>query len=157
MPDHQFDRIDQRILRELQQDARLSTAQLAERIALTPSPIWRRIKALETEGVIRGYHADINPKKIGYGVTAYVSILLESRSTDLGVAFEQAVLNTPEILSCDNISGHFDFILKVIAKDLDSFGDFARDKIRNLPGVKEMNSSFSLKQVKHTTELPIFD
>ncbi len=63
MSDHQFDRIDQRILRELQQDARLSTAQLAERIALTPSPIWRRIKALETAGVIRGYHADINPKK----------------------------------------------------------------------------------------------
>jgi Lrp/AsnC family leucine-responsive transcriptional regulator len=157
MSEFKMDRTDQRILRELQHDARLSTAELAERVALTASPCWRRIKALESHGFIRGYRTDIDPRKVGYGVTAFVSILLESRSTDLGVAFERAVQETPEILSCDNISGHFDFLLKVIAKDLDSFGDFARDKIRNLPGVKEMNSSFSLKLVKETREIPIPD
>lgn len=157
MPELQIDRTDQRILRELQRDARLSTTELAERISLTASPCWRRIKALETEGYIRGYRADIDPRKLGYGVTAFVSVLLESHSHDIGSAFELAVMDVPEILSCHNVSGHYDFLLQVIAKDLESFGNFARDKIRRMPGVKEMYSSFSLKEVKINREIPLPD
>lgn len=157
MPEFKIDRTDQRILRELQRDARLSTTELAERVSLTPSPCWRRLKALETEGYIRGYRTVIDPRKLGYGVTAFVSVLLESHSKELGVAFERAVQDIPEILSCHNVSGHFDFLLQVIARDLESFGDFARDYIRCLPGVKEMNSSFSLKEVKASREIPLPD
>lgn len=157
MPDFKIDKTDRLILRELQRDARLSTTELAERISLTPSPCWRRLKALETEGYIRGYRTIIDPRKLGYGVTAFVSILLESHSRDLGLAFERAVLDIPEILTCHNVSGHFDFLLQVVAKDLESFGDFARDNIRGLPGVKEMNSSFSLKEVKINKEIPLPD
>lgn len=157
MPEQQLDRTDKRILRELQRDARLSTTELAERVSLTPSPCWRRLKALESEGYIRGYYTDINPRKLGYGITAFVSILLESHSRELGIAFERAVLEIPEILSCHNVSGHFDFVLIVIGKDLESFGNFARDRIRCLPGVKEMNSSLSLKEVKYSREIPLPD
>ena len=152
-----LDRTDLRILRELQRDARLSTTELAERVSLTASPCWRRLKALETDGFIRGYRTVIDPRKLGYGVTAFVSVLLESHSKELGIAFERAVFDIPEILSCHNVSGHYDFLLQVLAKDLESFGDFARDHIRCLPGVKEMNSSFSLKEVKGNKEIPLPD
>lgn len=151
------DRTDHRILRELQRDARLSTTDLAERVSLTTSPCWRRLKALEEEGFIRGYRAVLDPRKLGYGVTAFVSILMESHSRELGIAFERAVKEIPEVLSCHNVSGHFDFLLQVISKDLETFGDFARDNIRCLPGVKEMNSSFSLKEVKPLREFPLPD
>ena len=157
MPESKLDRTDRLILRELQRDARLSTTQLAERISLTPSPCWRRVKALESEGFIRGYRTIIDQRKLGYGVTAFVSILMESHSRELGIAFERAVLDIPEVLTCHNVSGHFDFLLQVIAKDLESFGDFARDRIRCLPGVKEMNSSLSLKEVKINREVPLPD
>ena len=155
MPPPELDRTDQRILLELQRDARLSTNELAERVALTPSPCWRRLKALEAGGYIRGYRTVVDPRKLGYGVTAFVSILLESHSRELGSAFERAVMEIPEILSCHNVSGHYDFLLQVIATDLESFGNFARDHIRSLPGVKEMYSSFSLKEVKAGHEIPL--
>ena len=157
MSESRLDRTDLRILRELQRDARLSTTELAERVSLTASPCWRRLKALETDGFIRGYRTVIDPRKLGYGVTAFVSVLLESHSKELGISFERAVLDIPEILSCHNVSGHYDFLLQVLAKDLESFGDFARDHIRCLPGVKEMNSSFSLKEVKGNKEIPLPD
>lgn len=157
MPELKIDRTDQRILRELQRDARLSTTELAERIALTPSPCWRRVKALETEGYIVGYRTLVDPRKLGYGVTAFVSILLESHSRELGSSFEKAVMEIPEVLSCHNVSGHYDFLLQVIATDLESFGNFARDRIRSLPGVKEMYSSFSLKEIKAGREIPLPD
>jgi Lrp/AsnC family leucine-responsive transcriptional regulator len=157
MPEVKIDRTDQRILRELQRDARLSTTELADRVSLTPSPCWRRLKSLEAEGFITGYRTLVDPRKLGYGVTAFVSILLESHSRELGIAFEKAVMEIPEILSCHNVSGHSDFLLEIIAKDLESFGNFARDHIRCLPGVKEMNSSFSLKAVKLSREIPLPD
>lgn len=94
---------------------------------------------------------------LGYGVSAFVSILLESHSRELGLAFEKAVMEIPEILSCQNVSGQSDFLLQIIAKDLESFGNFARDHIRCQHGVKEMNSSFSLKEVKLNREIPLPD
>ncbi len=157
MQDFKIDKTDRMILIELQRDARLSTTELSERVSLTTSPCWRRLKALETEGYIRGYRTIVDPYKLGYGVTAFVSILMESHSKELGVAFEKAIAEIPEVLSCHNVSGHFDFLLQVIAKDLVSYGNFARDKIRCLPGVKEMNSTFSLKEVKVNREIPLPD
>lgn len=151
----QLDRTDARLLHEVQTDARLTTAELASRVALSTSPCWRRLKRLEADGVIRGYRAELDAERLGWGVTAFVLVLLENHSTRLGAQFEAAVGRIPEVIACHNVSGQYDFLLQVVARDLKSFGEFARDTIRTLPGVKEMNSSFSLREVKRGGVLPI--
>lgn len=150
-----FDRIDARLLDEVQRDARLTTAELASRVALSTSPCWRRLKRLESEGVIRGYRAQLAPEALGWGVIAFVHVLMENHSMALGAKFEEAVQLIPEVVACHNVSGEYDFLLQVVARDLRSFGEFARTTIRALPGVKEMNSSFSLREVKGGMVLPI--
>lgn len=150
-----LDRADREILRALQADGRLSAADLAERVNLTVSPCWRRIKRLEEEGFIRGYRAELDPGRLGLGVTAFVSLTLERHQTDLGDAFERAVAAIPEIIACHNVSGGYDFLLEIVAPDLESFGRFAREVLRALPGVKEMYSSFSLRTVKSARVIPL--
>lgn len=150
-----FDRIDAKLLDEVQRDARLTTAELASRVALSTSPCWRRLKRLEADGVIRGYRAQLAPEGLGWGVTAFVHVLMENHSMALGAKFEDAVQHIPEVIACHNVSGEYDFLLQVVAHDLKSFGEFARSTIRTLPGVKEMNSSFSLREVKGGLVLPI--
>lgn len=152
---HGLDRIDRRLLHEVQADARLTTADLAARVALSPSPCWRRLKRLESDGVIRGYRAQLDADRLGWGVTAFVHIMLEGHSAKLGAQFEAAVLAIPQVVACHNVSGQYDFLLQVVATDLKHFGEFARSNIRTLPGVKEMNSSFSLREVKAGLTLPI--
>ena len=150
-----FDRTDRRLLEEVQLDARLTTAELAARVALSTSPCWRRLKRLEAAGVIRGYRAQLDPDRLGWGVTAFVHVMLERHDVQLGATFEASVLHVPEIVACHNVSGQYDFLLQVVAKHLKSFGEFGRGTIRTLPGVKEMNSSFSLREVKSPVALPI--
>lgn len=150
-----LDRADCAILRAIQLEARLSSAELAERVSLTASPTWRRIKRLEETGHIRGYHADLDRVLLGWGVTAFVSVNLENHRADLGDAFERAVAAIPQIVCCHNVSGAYDFFLEVVATDLESFGHFARTVLRTLPGVKELYSSFSLKAAKPFAGLPL--
>jgi DNA-binding Lrp family transcriptional regulator len=151
LPDAPLDRTDRAILALLQTDARLSTTQLAERVSLSTSPCWRRIKRLEKAGFIRSYRAVLDERRLGYGVTAFVSVMLERHTPAAGRAFEDAVRAIPQVLACHNVSGRYDFLLYVVAADLEAFGRFARETIRALPGVKEMYSSFSLKEVKGET------
>lgn len=155
MSENRLDRTDVWILQALQGQARLSSAELAEKVALTPSPCWRRVKRLEDEGYIRGYRTELNPAKLGFGVTAFVSVMLENHRVDLGQEFEAAVAEVPQILSCHNVTGRYDFLLTVVAADLASFGDFARQVLRALPGVKEVYSSFSLRETKAAGRLPL--
>jgi Lrp/AsnC family leucine-responsive transcriptional regulator len=150
-----LDRVDRRLLQEIQRDARLTVAQLAERVALSTSPCWRRLKRLEEAGLVRGYHAQLDAAQLGWGVTAFVHIMLESHRAELGAKFEAAVRQIPQVVACHNVSGQYDFLLQVVARDLAGFGEFARSTIRALPGVKEMNSSFSLKEVKTGLALPV--
>lgn len=150
-----FDRIDAKLLEEVQRDARLTTAELAAHVALSTSPCWRRLKRLESSGVIRGYRAQLSPEALGWGVTAFVHVMMENHSMTLGAQFEEAVQLIPQVVACHNVSGQYDFLLQVVARDLRSFGEFARSTIRTLPGVKEMNSSFSLREVKSGQVLPI--
>ena len=152
-----FDRTDRRLLRALQDDARLTTAQLSEQVSLSPSPCWRRVKSLESTGVIRGYHARLDPAALGWGVTAFVHIMLENHSRDLGDRFEQTVRGIERVIACHNVSGEYDYLLQVVARDLQDFGEFARDALRTLPGVKEINSSLSLREVKSGPDLPVPD
>jgi DNA-binding Lrp family transcriptional regulator len=150
-----LDRIDRRLLEALQGDARLTTAELAQRVALSSSPCWRRVKRLEEQGFIGGYHAALDPERLGWGVTAFVQVTLERHDLKLGGRFEAAVRDVPQIVACHNVSGAYDYLLQVLSRDLKTFGEFSRTVIRSLPGVKEMNSSFSLREVKRAGGVPV--
>ena len=150
-----LDRYDLKILAALQGDARLTNAELAERVGLSLSPCWRRLKRLETEGVIIGYQARLNRAALGLGVTAFVRIDLERHSGAAAKRFEDAIQNIPEIVACHTISGEGTFMLTVMAESLEAYSKFALETIINLPGVKDMHSSFSLKEVKNSASLPL--
>ncbi len=139
---------DVKLLAALQQDARLTTAELAERAGLSTSACWRRIKALEDEGYITGYHARVNPQRFGYAVTAFVLITVASHQDEDAVAFETAIRRMTEITACHAVSGTPDFIVQVVAEGLDSYADGVLMKLRRLPGVREIKTSFILKELK---------
>lgn len=150
-----LDRTDKALLAALQGNARLTVAELAESVSLTTSPCWRRVKILEESGIITGYQAVLSPKELGYGVTAFVSVMMESHSQEVARKFEQRLLEIPEIIACHNVSGRYDFLLEIVAKDLESFGEFAREVLQALPAVKEIYSSFSYKSVKPRRVVPV--
>ena len=150
-----LDRIDRMILEALQEDARLSSADLAERVSLTTSPCWRRVKRLDEEGVIRGYQARLDSGKLGYQVTAFVHISLDKKDTEHVHAFERAVLAIPQVLACHRISGRYDHQLMVIAEDLVAYGAFAETHINGLPSIKEVYTSFVLREVKAPVNPPL--
>lgn len=150
-----LDRTDCALLGLLQGNARLTVAELAERVALTSSPCWRRIRRLEELGLVQAYRAVLSSEKLGYGVTAFVNVMMGDHTKDVGRQFEKCVAGIPEIIACHNVSGRYDFLLEVVAVDLKSFGEFCRNELQALPGVKELYSSFSLKAVKDDRVLPI--
>ncbi|MBH2042919.1 MAG: Lrp/AsnC family transcriptional regulator [Comamonadaceae bacterium] len=150
-----LDKFDLAILGELQADARLTNAELAQRVGLSAAPCWRRVRALEKEGFIKGYHAEIDRHKIGLGVLAFVRLDADRNTGNLTRAMEEAIRQIPEVVSCHYISGTGTFELQVVARDLDSFSLFARDVLLNLPNVKDMHTSFSLGEVKASGALPL--
>ncbi|ALK99587.1 AsnC family transcriptional regulator [Massilia sp. WF1] len=153
----QLDRVDRRILEELQGNARLSSAELAERVSLTTSPCWRRVKRLEEEGVIRAYQARLDPAKLGYQVTAFVHISLDKKDTRHLQLFERAAQAIPQVLSCHRISGRYDYQLMAVAEDLQAYGIFAETRINALPSVKEVYTSFVMREVKAPGTIPMID
>lgn len=150
-----LDAVDKKILLLLQQDARQTVAELAEKISLSSSPCWRRVKQLEEAGVIAGYHASLSRQRLGFGVTGFIHLQMENHSPEITLAFEREVVALPEVLSCHNLSGHYDYMLELIATDLEAFSNLVRNKIRSLPGVREISTSFSLKEIKRTAILPL--
>ena len=150
-----LDKFDLTILTELQADARLTNAELAQRVGLSAAPCWRRVRALEEQGFIKGYRAEIDRHKIGLGVLAFVRLDADRSTGNLTRAMEDAIRQIPEVVSCHYISGTGTFELQVVARDLDSFSQFARDVLLNLPNVKDMHTSFSLGEVKASGALPL--
>jgi DNA-binding Lrp family transcriptional regulator len=150
-----LDNTDRQLLDALQRDARQTVAVLAQRVSLSPSPCWRRVRQLEESGVIEGYHAHLSRDKLGYGVTGFVHLQMNNHTPDIMAAFEREVVALPQVLACHNLSGHYDYLIEAIAPDLESFSQLVRVKIRSLPGVKEISTSFSLKEVKHSGTLPV--
>lgn len=155
LPKDELDQVDIRLLRALQADGRLSNAKLAEQLAISETPCWRRLKRLETEGFIQSYQANLNRKKLGYGVVAFVQVTLGNHAGEEPLQFEQLVTTFPEILSCHNVTGDCDYLLQIVASDLDAYGIFVRDKLRKLPGVTSIRSNLSLREVKTSAILPI--
>lgn len=151
----ELDKIDRAILRALQENARLSNVEVGTKVGLSSSACSRRIQALESAGILRGYHALVNERALGFGVTAIVHITLEGQSDDHLEAFEAAVADCPNIWACDLLSGASDYIMRVGAKDLDDFGRIHREVLASLPGVSRIESSFSLRQVVNRWAQPV--
>jgi DNA-binding Lrp family transcriptional regulator len=151
----ELDRYDLAILAELQQDARLSNAELALRIGLSPAPAWRRVKWLEQQGFITGYRAVIDRRRIGLGVRAFVRIDTDRNTTASTAELEEAIRRIPEVIACHYISGSGTFELEVMATDLDAFSKFSLETLLNLPHVKDLHTSFSLGEVKAGGALPL--
>jgi len=150
-----LDKFDLRILQELQADARLTNAELAQRVGLSAAPCWRRVRALEEAGYIKGYHAEIDRHRIGLGVLAFVRLDADRNTGEGTREMEEAIRRIPEIVSCHYISGAGTFELQVVSSDLDAFSQFARKVLINLPNVKDIHTSFSLGEVKASSSWPL--
>ncbi len=150
-----LDRYDVLILDELQRDARLSNAELANRIGLSAAPTWRRVKALEAQGIITGYRAEIDRRRIGLGALAFVRVDAERNNAAATRALEDAIRALPEVVSCHYISGAGTFELQVLTTDLDAYSRWAMDTLFKLPNVKDIHTSFSLGEVKAGAALPL--
>jgi len=155
--DTHLDQTDRAMLDLLQKEGRASNVTLAERLHLSESPCWRRQKRLEENGFIKGYHAHLDRRRLGFGVIAFVQISFSIHSDDSLTDFEQAVQGIPEILFCHNISGESDYLLQIVTNSLESYEKLSRNVIRRLPGVTSIKTSFSLKEIKHSTQVPIAD
>lgn len=146
---------DIKILQQLQQDARITNQQLADEIGLSASPTWRKVRKLEEDEVIQGYRAVLNRKKIGLNVMVFVRVTIDSHSEAEARKFEQEVMALDNVVSCYSIGGDADFLLQVVAADMDAYADFAMSVIRRLPGIKEMQSMFVLKEIKGLAAWPL--
>lgn len=151
----ELDRTDLRILDLLQHDGRLSNQEIAERVALSPSPCLRRIKRLEQLGVIRQYVALIDPDRIGLGLLAYVTVKLEKRGKMPMEEFGARVQTWPEVVACYAMTGDMDYLLRVHVEDLGHFSRFVMEQLLKQPGVVDVKSSFALDRIKDTTSLPL--
>jgi Lrp/AsnC family leucine-responsive transcriptional regulator len=150
-----LDAIDIKILRALQQDARLSNVALAEQVGLSQSPCLRRVRQLEKAGVIRGYTASVDQTTVGLPVSVFVSIKLEKQREEELKRFEDAMRGCPEVLECYLMTGPRDYLLRVVARDLADYERFVKETLTRIDGVASIESSFALGQVKHTNALPI--
>jgi Lrp/AsnC family leucine-responsive transcriptional regulator len=150
-----LDRYDVAILSELQKDARLSNAELASRIGLSAAPTWRRVRWLEQHGYITGYRAELDRRRIGLGVLAFVRLDAERNTGSATKVLEDAIRKLPEVIACHYISGTGTFELQVTATDLDAFSRFSIETLLNLPNVKDIHTSFSLGEVKAGAALPL--
>ncbi|MBK6387522.1 MAG: Lrp/AsnC family transcriptional regulator [Rhodoferax sp.] len=153
--DIKLDSVDRKLLAALQKDGRTTVGELAELVSLSQSPCWRRVKQLEDAGLIEGYHARLSRRKLGYGVTGFVQLQMENHTPGAADSFEREVVALPQVLSCHNLSGRYDYQLEVVGADLETFAEFVRTRIRALPGVREISTSFSLKEIKQSVELPV--
>ena len=152
-----FDNTDRRILRVIQEEARVSNSELAERVGLSPSPCWRRVRALEESGVIERYVTLVNAKAVGLPINVFATVTLEKQAESALELFEQAVAKRPEVMECNLMTGEFDYLLRVVVPDLAAYERFLMDHLTRIKGIASIKSSFSLKQVTYKTALPLSD
>lgn len=150
-----IDDTDRRILNALQKSGRISNADLADSIALSPSACYRRVQRLESEGYIKNYVALLDARKMGMPSTIFVEITLSGQADSVLDAFEKAVARIPDVLECHLMAGAADYLLKVVARDTEDFAQIHRRHLARLPHVAKMTSSFALRTVFKTTALPI--
>ncbi len=149
-----IDPIDRKILAELQDNGRITNIELSHRVGLTAPPCLRRVKALEDAGVITGYHADIDPTALGYAITVFAMVSLRSQAEDDLRAFEEHVAGLPQVRECHMLNGEIDFILKVVAPDLQSFQRFLTSSLTRAPNVASVKTSLTIRTSKLLPGVP---
>ena len=149
------DHIDRKILAELQADGRLTVTELADRVRLTPGPCHRRLRELERSGVITGYHALVDPAAVGLGFEALVQITLERGDAATVTAFETALDELPQVPQAERLFGDPDYLLRVVARDLDNFAALRDQKLATLPGVHRLTSTIVMKRIVDNRPLPL--
>ena len=150
-----LDKLDISILEAVQKDGRLSNRDLAKKVSLSPSPSWRRLRALEDAGVISRYVAVIDREQVGLPIMGFAHVILHDHSSENVRKFNRAILGSPQVLECHATSGEHDYMLKVVAPDMASYQDFLSGFLLKIGVVRTVNTSFVLKQQKNTTVLPL--
>ena len=150
-----LDEIDRKILRHLQDRARISNLELADRVGLSPAPCLRRVRALEKRGIIRKYVTLLDPATVNLGVTVFVQISLDLQVKNRLETFDRAITRRPEVLECYLMTGDSDYLLRVVVPDVAAYEKFLKDALTRIEGVAGIKSSFALKQVKYSTVLPL--
>ncbi|MBD3584903.1 Lrp/AsnC family transcriptional regulator [Salinimonas sp. HHU 13199] len=151
----QLDSKDIAILKRLQSDGRLSNAKIAAELSISEAACWRRTKSLEQKGYIHGYQANLDRRKLGYGVVAFVQLTYVDHDTETTAHFERVIKESEQVLSCHNTTGDADFLLQIVAKDLDEYSRFVEEVLRKLKGVSTISSSLSLREITSSTRLPL--
>jgi Lrp/AsnC family transcriptional regulator, leucine-responsive regulatory protein len=155
MPKFSLNKIDLKILSHLQNNARLTNVELSENIHLSQSPCLRRVRNMESSGIIKGYVALVDQNAVGLPVSVFVNVRLEKQIERALEKFEETVQDWSEVMECYLMTGDSDYLLRVVASDLAAYERFLMDKLTRVPGVASINSSFALKQVTYKTALPI--
>ena len=150
-----MDRLDRAILRHLQEEGRLSNVELAERVKLSPSPCLRRVRRLEQAGVIRGYHARLDPAALGRGLEVIVHAELMAKDRATVAAFEEAIAAMDEVVECRKMFGIPDYVIRVAVADHDDYERFYMTRLGELPGLARVNSQITMKTVKPGGRLPV--
>ena len=149
-----MDVIDRRIIRAVQRDGRITVSDLAETVGLSPTPCARRLERLQKDGVITGYGARVDARKLGLPVTIFVSVELEQQGRDAIGAFEQAMRRCDEVMECYLMTGSRDILLRVVAADLEAFDAFLEHRLMKVPGIRNMRSNFALRAMVRRDVLP---
>jgi DNA-binding Lrp family transcriptional regulator len=150
-----LDRIDRRILRDLQANGRITNVELARRVGISAPPCLRRVRALEKAGFIRGYHADVDPGALGYGVTVFAQVGLSSQAELDLKAFEDLVESWPQVRECSMLAGETDFLLKIVAEDWDDYQRFLTTKLTAAKNVSHVKSALAIRTSKSLPGVPI--
>jgi Lrp/AsnC family leucine-responsive transcriptional regulator len=154
VPSPALDAIDLKIIAALQKNAKSTTNDLAEAVGLSPSPCARRVRLLESAGVIKGYTVVLDQKKLGLPISAFASIKLERQREDDLDRFSQAVLRWPEVVDCYLMTGQRDYLMRIVVRDLEAYERFIKDKLTRLDNIASIENSFALGQVKRSEVLP---
>ncbi len=150
-----IDAIDEKILAELQRDAKMSNVELAQRVHLSPSPCLARVRAMEKAGILKKYVALLDPHSVGLGLSVFIQIRLEKQVDKSLAIFEDTVRRLPQIMECYLMTGDSDYLLRVVVADVDALQEFIVNGLTKIPGLANIRSSFALKQVKFETALPL--
>ncbi|AQG79305.1 Lrp/AsnC family transcriptional regulator [Spirosoma montaniterrae] len=150
-----LDKTDRQILRLLQEDAQLTIQEIGQRINLSKTPVHERIKRLEREGIIERYVTIIDRKKLGNLLTVYCQVTLDKQTRDSFADFDAAIRELPEVLECNRVSGTFDYLLKIVSRDMETYNRFYQERLSVIPSALHISSFFVMAEIKNTTVVPV--
>jgi Lrp/AsnC family transcriptional regulator, leucine-responsive regulatory protein len=152
---HELDLTDKKILRLLQENALITTKELAAKLHLTPTPVYERIKRMEREGYIQKYVAILDKKKMKKGLVVFCNVTLRQHARQIGEKFVKDIVALPEVMECYNVSGEYDFMLKVMVEDMEEYQKFIMNKLASIENIGSTHSLFVMGEIKISTALPI--